>query len=82
MSTNNATTLITLVLGLIDQAAAASALLTKTRAEGRQPTEEEMQAFFTADDQARSSLQTAIDQAKAEDLPGAVMQKGPIWGNL
>jgi hypothetical protein len=81
MSTNNTATLVSLLLGMVDQAAKASALLAKTRAEGRQPTDEEMQTFFAADDKARAELQTAIDQAKA-GKPDAAMQKGPIWGNL
>lgn len=82
MSTNNNAALVTLLLGLVGRAGAVSELLTKTRAEGRQPTAEEMQAFFAADDVARASLQTAIDQAGATDPGGAALAKGPIWGNL
>lgn len=78
MSANNVDVLVTLLLSATNRAALAGALLAKTRAEDRQPTEEEMQAFYTADDQVRASLQTAIDQAKS----GAVLAKGPVWGNL
>jgi hypothetical protein len=79
MSTsNNAAALVSLVLGLLGRASAAGALLTKTRAEDRQPTDEEMKAFYDADDQARANLQAAIDQAKA---PEVMLAKGP-FGNL
>ena len=45
--------IVTLLLGLLDRAAAVGALLTKTRAEGRQPTAEELDALV-ADDKAKS----------------------------
>ena len=57
--------LVTLLLGLVDRAAAAGALLAKTRAEGRQPTAEELDGLFAEDDAARAKLQAAIELAKS-----------------
>lgn len=58
--------LITLLLGLLDRAAAISALLTKTRAEGREPSAEELASLDADFDFALQVLSDAIATAKAE----------------
>ena len=56
---------ITLLLGLLDRAAAFGAILSKAKAEGRDISAEELDAFAAADDVARSALVDAIAKAKA-----------------
>lgn len=56
---------IALLLGLLDRAAAFGAILSKAKAEGRDITAEELDAFAQADDLARASLVDAIAKAKA-----------------
>jgi hypothetical protein len=57
---------ITLLLGLIDRAAAWGAVIAKAQAEGRELTEEEVDAFVTADDDAKARLESAIALARAQ----------------
>lgn len=57
---------ITLLLGLIDRAAAWGAVIAKAQAEGRKLTDEEVDAFVTADDNAKAALESAIAKARAE----------------
>lgn len=57
--------LVTLILGLLDRAAVAGALLTKTRAEGREPTAAELDALERDDDAARDRLQAEIARQRA-----------------
>lgn len=62
--------LVGLLLGLVDRAAAVSSLLAKTRAEGRQPSAEELDALFAADDTARAKLEEDIRVARAARVTG------------
>lgn len=58
---------ITLLLALIDRAAAWGAIIAKAQAEGRDISQEELSAFAAADDMARTGLVAAIAKAKAGD---------------
>lgn len=58
--------LVTLLLGIIERAAAVGNLINTARAQGRDITTEELEALLDADDVARNELQYAIDKAKAE----------------
>jgi hypothetical protein len=60
----NGLALSTLLLGLLDRAAQIQALLVKTRAEGRDPTAEELDALFADDAAARAQLQAEIDRQR------------------
>lgn len=62
----NAEILVTLLLGLVDRAAAVSALLGKAQAENRDVTLEEIDEAFTVEAVARAELQTAVDEARAK----------------
>jgi hypothetical protein len=55
---------ITLLLGLIDRAAAWGAVIAKAQAEGRELTEAEVDAFAAADDVAKAALEKAIRDAR------------------
>jgi hypothetical protein len=55
---------ITLLLGLIDRAAAWGAVIAKAQAEGRELTEAEVDAFAAADDAAKAELEEAIRKAR------------------
>lgn len=55
---------IALLLGLLDRAAAFGAILSKAKAENRDISAEELDAFAAADDLARASLIDAISAAK------------------
>ncbi len=57
--------LLSVILTAIDKAAKASALLRQCQAEGRAPTQAEIQVFVDDDDAARDRLQAAIDAANA-----------------
>lgn len=59
----NAAALVTLLLGLLDRAAAIGVLLSKANAEGRDVTDAELDALGASDDAARARLQAAIDAA-------------------
>lgn len=56
---------VMLLLGLIDRAATFGALLSKAKAEGRDISSEELDAFAQADDLAREGLVAAIAKVKA-----------------
>lgn len=56
---------VTLLLGLLDRAAAVGALITKARAEGRDVTADELAAAAAEDDTARAKLQAEIDRQRA-----------------
>lgn len=58
--------LVTLLLGLLDRAAAVGTLISNARNEGRDVTLAELEALSDADDKARADLVAAIAQAKAE----------------
>ena len=60
----NSAALVTLLLGLVDRAAAIGTLLNKTRAEGREPSDAEIDAVIGDDAAARQAFQAAIDAAK------------------
>lgn len=60
----NAELLITLLLGLVDRAAAISALLSQAKAQNRDITDAEIRALMQDDDVARSALVTAIAKAR------------------
>jgi hypothetical protein len=55
---------ITLLLGLLDRAAAWGAVISKARDEGRELTEAEVDAFASADDAAKEALEEAIRKAR------------------
>lgn len=57
---------IELLIQLIDRAAAASAIIKKARAEGRDVTSAELQALRAEGDQALTDLDAAIQLAKSE----------------
>jgi hypothetical protein len=52
--------LVSLLLGLLDRATTIGALLSKTRAEGRQPSPEELDELFAADQVKRDALDAEI----------------------
>jgi len=54
-----------LLFGLLDRAQSIGALLTKAQAEGRDVTQEELDALAAADDLARVGLVDAIAKARA-----------------
>jgi len=56
---------IQLLLGLVDRAAAISALLTTAKAENRDVTQAELDALVAADDVAKAALDAAIKAARA-----------------
>jgi hypothetical protein len=56
---------ITLLLGLIDRAAAWGAVIAKAQAEGRGLTEAEVDTFAAADDAAKATLEAAIANARS-----------------
>jgi hypothetical protein len=58
--------LVTLLLGILERAAAVGALINKARAEGRDISAAELEALVDADDAAREALVKAIADAKAE----------------
>jgi RNA:NAD 2'-phosphotransferase (TPT1/KptA family) len=58
--------LVTLLLGIIERAAAVGSLINTARAQGRDISLEELEALTDADDKARSELQAAIARAKSE----------------
>lgn len=55
---------ITLLLALLDRATAFGAVIAKARAEGRDISPEELDAFVKADDVARAGLVEAIASAR------------------
>jgi hypothetical protein len=61
----NTAVLIDLMLGWALKAAEIGTLLQKTQAEGREPTDDELNALFASDDAARVALQAKIDAARA-----------------
>jgi hypothetical protein len=56
---------LSLVIALINNAAAISNLIQTAKAEGRDITPAELQALFDADALARAKLEIAISEAKA-----------------
>jgi len=58
--------LVTLLLGIIERAAAVGALINTARAQGRDITTAELESLMDADDAARDALKTAIAAAKAD----------------
>lgn len=54
----------TLLLGLLDRAAAVGTVIAKAHAEGRDVTEAELQQAFADDDAARDRLRDAIAKAR------------------
>jgi len=58
--------LITLLLGLLDRAAAVSALFQTTRSENREPSSEELAALDAEFTTARRALVEAIRLARAQ----------------
>jgi len=56
---------ITLLLGLLDRAAAYGALISKAKAEGRDVSDAEFDELAEQDDQARKDLVAAIAKRKA-----------------
>ena len=60
-----------LLFGLIDRAAAISALLAKAQAEGRDILPSELDALAYADDLARSELIVAIARRRAQEAKTA-----------
>lgn len=63
---NNALILLQVLTQLTLQTQQIAALLQKTQSEGRKPTDEEMAALVSGDDQAQATLDAAIARAKAE----------------
>lgn len=61
----NAIALLTLLLQYSDKLTQIGTLLSKTRAENREPSDAEMDALFAGDDAAKASLDAAIAAAKA-----------------
>jgi hypothetical protein len=57
---------IQLLLALLDRAAAWGAVIAKAQAEGRDLTEEEVDAFADADSVAQAMQENAIAKARAE----------------
>ena len=57
---------ITLLLGLLDRAAAWGAVIAKAQSEGRELTEAEVDTFAAADDDAKARLESAIALARAQ----------------
>ena len=57
---------IELLINLIDRAAAASALIKRARAEGRDVTAEELEVLREQGDAALADLDAAIARAKSE----------------
>lgn len=66
---SNAALLVQLMIVAVQNMDALTRLLNKVQAEGRDPTDEEIGAFLSADDAARKSLQDAID-ARSGDVAG------------
>lgn len=66
MNPTAALALTNLLLGLLDRATQVSTLLQKSRAEGRDPTVDEMDALFAEDAQARVELANAIAAAQPQ----------------
>jgi len=56
---------ITLLLGLLDRAAAYGALISQAKSEGRDITDAELDELAGEDDQARKDLEAAIAKRKA-----------------
>ena len=61
---NNALVLTTLLIQFAERTKVVSELLNKVQAEGRDPSEAEMDALFADDDAARASLDAAIRRAR------------------
>ena len=61
----NAAILVDMLLSMALKGAEVATLLQKTRAENREPTDAEIDAFFASDDAARAALQAKIDAARA-----------------
>lgn len=55
---------VTLLLGLLDRAAAVSAVIKQAKAENRDPTALEWESLIAEDDAARMALVDAIKAAK------------------
>ena len=55
---------ITLLLGLLDRAAAWGAVIAKAQSAGRELTEAEVDTFAAADDAAKAALEAAIAKAR------------------
>lgn len=66
MSSESTVVAINLLLQILTQAQGLTALIQKARAEGRDVTDEELDALVDADDAARARLDTAIAHAKGE----------------
>jgi hypothetical protein len=60
MTTTGIDLAITLALNLLDRAAAYGALITQSRAEGRDISDAELDALAAEDDVARKELEAAI----------------------
>ena len=58
----NAALAVQLLLQLLTQTQAIAALLQKAQSEGRDVSDDEIQALASNDDAARAQLQAAIDQ--------------------
>ena len=63
----NTTAVIDLILSLVTRLQAAAALIRKARAEGREITNEELDALAAEDDAARAELVAAIENAKVRE---------------
>ncbi len=63
---NNLDTLLQLLLSAAQATNQYTALLLKTRAENRDPSDEEINALVLADDVARAKLDDAIQAAKVD----------------
>lgn len=69
MNPANIILILDLIISLTDRVASLSSLIKKARAEGRDVTEEEIQALVVDDDAAKKALDEAIAKAKAEAPP-------------
>lgn len=57
---------VSILLALLDRVTQWGTVIAQARAEGRQISDAEIDAFFAADDAARKRLDDAIAKAKAE----------------
>ncbi len=57
--------LVSLLLGLLDRAASIGTLLTKTRAEGRQPSPEELDELLAVDQLKSDAVNAEIARQRA-----------------
>jgi hypothetical protein len=78
MDAATATVLVTALANMAEKLMQGTALLAKTRAEGRDPSPQELLELDVLDDQERQRFQQKIDDARAREQAERGVQAGDV----